>query len=870
MKNLSFLLAFTFTFASFNINAQWEDDFNDGNLHQNPSWYGDTSHFVINEEQLELNAENAGTSFLYAKYDLISALVIEWKFDVNLEFSPSQNNGFRYILFSSDSLYWSTNGLENSLCYYLKIGEIGAMDAVELYRKDSSQADPVLLCRGLDELVSSTFHRKYSVVYNDGTWTIKSALFNSPYYILEAEVNELSEGINDGYVGMELFYTSSNTNNFSFDAISVLPFEEDTIEAHYTSATHIDSLHLKIDFSEALDSSVLDPSNYFIVETMQSPNIVGFSSSEQSSVLLEFEYAFEAFMNLQLEVDNIVDINGNSSDEFSLNFTYSPEYEAKFGDLQFSEIMADPSPVVGLPNAEYIEIYNASDSILSIENYILVNSGSARFLPAFILLPNSYLILCKSEEEELFSDFGNIVGIENWITLLNTGDSLLLKNRSNQLLDKVNYLNTWYDNSLKSEGGWSLEKITFTSACFASSNWKESVAINGGSPGIENSHFGDEVDLEVFIGQIFLIDSNRIQMEVEGELDLLSLPTTMLSTSPPFEIEWDQSVIHENSIQLYCSPAFEYAKSYHLKWQNLKACNGEIVYTKEKTFAFPEEAEEGDVVINELLFNPHSGANDFIEILNNSNKYIDLNSWRINRMEDGLLVEDAQISNSTLIIAPSELLAFSKDIEELPILYSKCSPEQLRNLYDLPNFSDESGKVVLVNQNFKAIDSLEYNEDMHFSLLEDVNGVSLERIHPKSESATKSSWASASQRDGYASPGDENSQYWEIKNRSLEIIIEPEVFSPNNDGNKDYMFINYAIEEGAWQSKVTIYSKDGLLVKNLIVNELVSGKGVFKWNGLDNNDELLNVGIYIVYFEIFNNKGEVLIFKKPCVIGSEL
>ena len=96
------------------------------------------------------------------------------------------------------------------------------------------------------------------------------------------------------------------------------------------------------------------------------------------------------------------------------------------------------------------------------------------------------------------------------------------------------------------------------------------------------------------------------------------------------------------------------------------------------------------------------------------------------------------------------------------------------------------------------------------------------------------------------------------------------MFSPNNDGEKDYMFIYYNIEEGAWQSKVNIYSKDGRIVKNLIANDLVSGEGVFKWNGLDNNDELLKVGIYIVYFEIFNNKGEVLIFRKPCVIGSEL
>ena len=69
---------------------------------------------------------------------------------------------------------------------------------------------------------------------------------------------------------------------------------------------------------------------------------------------------------------------------------------------------------------------------------------------------------------------------------------------------------------------------------------------------------------------------------------------------------------------------------------------------------------------------------------------------------------------------------------------------------------------------------------------------------------------------------------------------------------------------------IKIYSDKGIEIRRLINNDWLGTEGSKAWDGTNNDGEKVPVGIYIVYFEVFNAQGEKQLFKQPCVLGSKL
>ena len=59
-------------------------------------------------------------------------------------------------------------------------------------------------------------------------------------------------------------------------------------------------------------------------------------------------------------------------------------------------------------------------------------------------------------------------------------------------------------------------------------------------------------------------------------------------------------------------------------------------------------------------------------------------------------------------------------------------------------------------------------------------------------------------------------------------------------------------------------------MKQLIRNELLGIKGTFSWDGINEEREKARIGIYIIFFEVFDLKGNVKHYKKTCVLGGKL
>jgi len=167
-------------------------------------------------------------------------------------------------------------------------------------------------------------------------------------------------------------------------------------------------------------------------------------------------------------------------------------------------------------------------------------------------------------------------------------------------------------------------------------------------------------------------------------------------------------------------------------------------------------------------------------------------------------------------------------------------------------------------------DSVTYNPDMHFSLLNDEDGVSLERLDFNRPAHDNTNWHSAAESVGFATPGYQNSQSKAADTSSPNVTVNPEVFSPDNDGIEDVVDINYSFDAGGFVGTILIYDAKGRLIKTVIQNELLGTAGTFSWDGTLENGEKGRLGIYVIYFEAFGLLGEIKQFKLSCVLAGRL
>jgi hypothetical protein len=151
-------------------------------------------------------------------------------------------------------------------------------------------------------------------------------------------------------------------------------------------------------------------------------------------------------------------------------------------DVVIDEIMPDPSPQIGLPNNEWLELKNTTSSPINLQNWRIGDaSGLSGLMPNFILQPDSFVVVCTGSAVAAMSVYGPAISVTSFPSLDNDGEQLFLKSASGTTIHSVNYTLSWYHNDLKREGGWTLEMIDTKSPCAGSDNWKASTNTNGGT-----------------------------------------------------------------------------------------------------------------------------------------------------------------------------------------------------------------------------------------------------------------------------------------------------------------------------------------------------------------------------------------------------
>lgn len=280
---------------------------------------------------------------------------------------------------------------------------------------------------------------------------------------------------------------------------------------------------------------------------------------------------------------------------------------------------------------------------------------------------------------------------------------------------------------------------------------------------------------------------------------------------------------------------------------------------------------KNDLLINEILYDPKTGGTDFIEIYNVSDKIVDLNKITICSFDTitQVITSAYPLVDTNYLIYPNYFKVLTENIELVLSHYKTTNKDAFLQLNNIPSMNITGGGIAIMSISNDTVDKLKYNPNMHFPLLTETKGVSLERINYFLPTQLSSNWHSAAESVGFATPGYQNSQYL-IQEYDNTITITPELFSPDNDGYNDVTSINYNLNKVGFVANINIYNSSGVLIKELIKNEPLATQGSFLWNGLTDNNEKAIIGIYVISIELYNTEGELRHYKKACTIGGKL
>lgn len=546
-------------------------------------------------------------------------------------------------------------------------------------------------------------------------------------------------------------------------------------------------------------------------------------------------------------------------------------------DVVIDEIMADQTPQIGLPSNEWIELKNVSANPINLQNWRIGDAtGQSGPMPNFVLQPDSFVIVCTGSAVTAMQPYGKVISVTSFPSFDNDGDQLYLKSNTGLTIHAVSYSLSWYQNAVKSDGGWTLEMIDTKNPCTGINNWKASSDTRGGTPGIKNSVDGVNSDQSApSIKTAYAIDNLNIVIVFDEPVDSLRGATDAnYATDGGLSIQSANSISPLfDKVQLRLTTAMQANSVYNITVNNVTDCKNNTIGTRNKAkIGLPVDAAAMEIVINEILFNPKSGGSDYIEFYNrSSNKIVDANKLYIaNRNSSGVISSAKLISATPYYIFPGEYIVVTENAINLSLDYMVQNPDAVFVVSSMPSFPDDEGDVILLNSQGAVVDEVKYKDDWQFALLANPDGISLERIDPDGTSQEATNWHSAASTAGYGTPTYKNSQYKLLQSINATLEVTPKVFSPDNDGRDDIATIQYKTTEPGYVANITIYDANGRPVRNLIKNATLGLQGYWVWDGLDDKKLKLPVGSYILFTEMFNLYGKKEIFKNVVVLARQL
>lgn len=624
------------------------------------------------------------------------------------------------------------------------------------------------------------------------------------------------------------------------------------------------STDLRIDFSDVVDAS---DAVFFVEQTGERLECV--TKAPQVYAELRSTTKFDSGFTYDLLITGLKNADKLLVSDISTDFCYNISENRQSPNVAISEIMANPKGVTGLPEVEYIELFNNEDVSVNLQNWTLFYGEKALRIPTTVMLPKTSLLLGKKSAIDQLGDYNKLV-VPNFPVLANIGKLIYLEDNQRRLISWVEYSVDWHAPD-KKQGGYSLEVIDVSNKCGESSNWKSSEAVAGGTPGTQNSVSAINPDtIRPKVLSVDLLDEMTLKVVFSKVMDYQSIA------------DIDKYVIASEVDLIVAALQIPYPKSDHLLLPLSNSlipgdsiileidemiCNAGFIqeaYKGENAWKIvrSKEPEEGDILISELLYYPHVNEAEFIELYNNSNYPVCISDLILATLKSDGSPQYLSPLEEDKVLNPQEYLLVTKDIESIKNRYDISALQALSLQSKMPVYANTGGTALLLNKRQIEIDRFTFSPKLHTVAAKDQQGVSLERISFQKDTNESSNWRSSPGKVGYATPGYANSiSHTEESNDSSALFsmdVKTRFFRPLqiNEGESNWI-LEYNIPKDPIKLTLSAFDSNGILIKEIVRNKECYGHDRLLWNGTNSKGTIMPIGVYILLLEYIDQKGNL-------------
>jgi len=533
------------------------------------------------------------------------------------------------------------------------------------------------------------------------------------------------------------------------------------------------------------------------------------------------------------------------------------------GDIVITEIMADPTPSRGLPEREYLEIFNRSSDTLGLKGIMLIADKDTAYLSDGLIAPGEWIILCSTGSRTYLLPFGRVMAVKSFPTLNDAGELISLRTPDGSLIHSVSYSPEFLGDGPRSGGGWSAELTDTDNPFHEPDAWSPSTDPSGGTPGRVNSTvtsvadtrcpsviaawpLSEEVVAVLFDETVIPAESGPWLADGVETMPALSGDPADRTLLVTLAGKMDPGIV----LTLQFPPGLT-------DFAGNQPCTGDI------RTGLPSDPAPGEIMFNELMPEPSPGCSEYLELFNNSDKIFDLSALLLAGSSRGAATAFTALHRQLL---PGAFVALTTGREDFASIYPCGDDKSVFRADRLPALPDGGGTLLLYDRSLNVIDRVSYTPDMHMIFLSGTKGVALEKVSPGLPSDVASSWHSASGVCGFGTPGAPNSVLAGDTGETGGLSLSSGRISPDGDGFEDVISVGVFPGGEGNVITVTIFNDRGYPVRRLAERVTADAGARFVWDGVSDSGARLPAGLYMIVAESFNTAGSSRRWKKVCAL----